>query len=163
MQGHRGRTNGRSRDNGLSDVVHSTHHTCNGLVKATEFRLSSQSKFIDLAKNNLLTQLLLLTATLKFCLKLSEFNTVVSRFIRQRLKVCKGFITEPTVIRKGLHVDFFGILVGVVLSLQLRVLSLKSRDGSLIVVTKETTKDTTAVTSVIEETKGRTSDTKTET
>ena len=41
MQRHRGRTNGRSKDNGLGDVVHGdvvhgTHHDCNGLIKATE-------------------------------------------------------------------------------------------------------------------------------
>lgn len=36
MQMYRGRTNGRSKDNGLSDAVHGTHHDCNGLIKATE-------------------------------------------------------------------------------------------------------------------------------
>nr|DAL76081.1 MAG TPA: hypothetical protein [Caudoviricetes sp.] len=149
MQGHRGRTNGRSRDNGLSDVIHSTHHACNGLVKATELRLSSQGKFINLTENNLLTKLLLFTATLKFSLKFSKLNTVVSRFIRQRLKVCKGFITEPTVIRKRLHVDFLGILIRVVLSLEHAVLSLKSRHYVLIATAEETTKETVAVTSVI--------------
>lgn len=85
MQGHRGRTNGRSRDNGLSDVVHGTHHACNGLIKATELRLSRQGKLINLTEDNLLTEFLLFTATLKLCLKFSEFNTVVRRFISKRL------------------------------------------------------------------------------
>ncbi len=53
MQGHRGRTNGRSRNNGLGDIVHGAHHTCNGLVKTTELRLSRQSEFIDLTEDNL--------------------------------------------------------------------------------------------------------------
>ncbi len=114
MQGHRGRTNGRSRNNGLGDIVHGAHHTCNGLVKTTELRLSRQSEFIDLTEDNLLSKFLLFTATLKLCLKLSEFNTVVRGFIRQRLKVSKGFITESTVICKRLCVDFLSILIGVV-------------------------------------------------
>lgn len=136
MQGHRGRTNGRSRDNGLGDIVHGTHHACNGLVKTTELSLSRQSKLIDLTEDNLFTKFLLFTATLQFSLKLSEFHTVVSGFIRQRLKVCKGFITEPTVIRKGLHIDFLGILIRVVLSLQPTVLSLESGDRVLISTTE---------------------------
>nr|DAH95392.1 MAG TPA: hypothetical protein [Bacteriophage sp.] len=160
---HRSRADSTDRNNGIRDLTDSTHHVGNSTIDTAELRLSRQSKFIDLTEDNLLTEFLLLTATLKFCLKLSEFNTVVRGFVGKRLEVSKGFITESTVVSQRLHIDFFGILVGVVLSLQLRVLSLKSRDGSLIVVTKETTKDTTAVTSVIEETKGRTSDTKTET
>nr|DAH04207.1 MAG TPA: hypothetical protein [Caudoviricetes sp.] len=160
---HRSRADSTDRNNGIRDLTDSTHHVGNGTIDTAELRLSRQSEFIDLTEDNLLTEFLLFTATLKLCLKFSKLNTVVSRFISQRLKVRKGFITKSTVIRKGLHVDFLGILIRVVLSLEHTVLSLKSRDGSLIVVTKETTKDTTAVTSVIEETKGRTSDTKTET
>nr|DAU05945.1 MAG TPA: hypothetical protein [Caudoviricetes sp.] len=158
---HRSWANGTHRHNGIRDLTKSTHHVGNGSIKTTKLCLSSQSKFIDLAKNNLLTQLLLLTATLKFCLKLSEFNTVVRGFIGKRLEVSKGFITESTVVRKRLCIDFLGVVVAVLFSLQHAILSLKSRDNILIAVTKETTKET--ITPVIEETKSRTCDTKTET
>ena len=35
-RGIEARTNGQSKDNDLGDVVHGTHHDCNGLIKATE-------------------------------------------------------------------------------------------------------------------------------
>nr|DAQ74831.1 MAG TPA: hypothetical protein [Caudoviricetes sp.] len=159
---HRSRADSTHRNNRVRDLAKSTHDVRNGTIKATELCLSRQSKLIDLTKDNLLTEFLLFTATLKFRLKFSELNTVISRFIRQRLKIRKGFITEPTVIRKRLHIDFLGILIGVVLSLQLTVLCLKSRHHILITTAKETTKET-AVTSVIEETKSRTCDTETQT
>lgn len=63
MQGHRGRTNGRSRDNGLGDVVERTHHASNGAIKATKLSLSRESKLINLTEDNLLTEFLLFTAT----------------------------------------------------------------------------------------------------
>nr|DAI49085.1 MAG TPA: hypothetical protein [Caudoviricetes sp.] len=160
---HRSRANGTHRHNGIRDLTKSTHHVGNGSIKTTKLCLSSQSKFIDLAKNNLLTQLLLLTATLKFCLKLSEFNTVVRGFIGKRLEVSKGFITESTVVSQRLHIDFLSVLIGVVLSLQLTVLCLKSRHYILITTTKETTKETVAVIRAIEDTQSETCDTSTET
>jgi hypothetical protein len=163
MQRHRRRANSRSRNNGLSDVVQGTHHASKGAIKATELSLSRKSKLINLTKNNLFTKFLLFTATLKFRLKFSELNTVVSRFIRQRLKVCKGFITEPTVIRKRLHIDFLSILIRVVLSLQLTVLCLKSRHYVLITTTEETTKETIAVIRAIENAQSKTCNTSTET
>ncbi len=153
MQRHRRRANSRSRNNRLSDVVQGTHHASNGAIKATKLSLSREGKLINLTKNDLFTEFLLFTATLKFRLKFSKLNTVVSRFIRQRLEVSKGFIPEPTVVRKRLHIDFLSVLIRVVRSLQLTILSLKSRHHILITTTKETTKETIAISGAIKNTK----------
>jgi hypothetical protein len=154
MQRHGCRANSRSRNNGLSDVVEGAHHASNGAIKATKLSLSRKSKLIDLTEDNLFTKFLLFTATLKLSLKFSELNTVVSRLIRQRLKIRKGFITKPTVVRKRLHIDFLSILIRVVLSLEHTILSLKSRDHVLITTAKETTKETIAISGAIKNAKG---------
>ena len=97
---------------------------------------------------------MLFTATLKLRLKLSKLNTVVSRFISQRLNECKSLITKSAIIRKRLHIDFLSILIRVVLSLKQAILSLKSRDHVLITIAKETTKETIAISGAIKNTKG---------
>nr|DAW76503.1 MAG TPA: hypothetical protein [Caudoviricetes sp.] len=160
---HRSRADSTHRNNRVRDLTNRTHHTCNGLVDTTELRLSRESKLINLAKDNLLTEFLLFTATLKLCLKLSEFNSVVRRLVSKRLKVSKGFVTESTVVCERLCVDFLGILIGVVFSLEHAVLSLKSRHYVLIASTEETTKETVTVIRAIEDTESKTCDTSTKT
>nr|DAL86901.1 MAG TPA: hypothetical protein [Caudoviricetes sp.] len=160
---HRSRADSTHRNNRVRDLTNRTHHTCNGLVDTTELRLSRQGKLINLTEDNLLTEFLLFTATLKLSLKFSKFNSVVRRLVSKRLKICKGFITEPTVVCKRLRVDFLSVLVGVILRLEHTVLSLKSRHYVLITTTEEATKETVAIIRAIEDTESKTCDTSTKT